>query len=116
MCHGERLRGAVRIPEVSFGGGGRKLYTVKEAAAYLDCSERQVREEIREQKITYRRAPGGIRFTEEDLIDRLRPSGGPSSGSPPCPDRHGCPLEEEDKKPPSHYGGAFAGGEDSTNF
>ena len=46
---------------------------------YLDCSERQLREEIREQKITYRRGPGGIRFTEGDLLERLRPSGGPST-------------------------------------
>lgn len=48
---------------------------------YLDCCERQLREEIREQKITYRRAPGGIRFTEQDLLDRLRPLGGPSASS-----------------------------------
>lgn len=66
------------LTEVRSGGRGPKLYTVKEAADYLDCSERQVREEIRERKITYRRPPGGIRFTEQDLIDRLRPLGGPS--------------------------------------
>lgn len=54
-----------------------KLFTVKEAALRLDCSQRQLRQEIKEGKITYRRSPGGIRFTEEDLLDRLRPSGGP---------------------------------------
>ena len=37
-----------------------------------------MRQEIKELKITYRPAPGGIRFTEEDLLVRLRPSGGPA--------------------------------------
>ncbi len=55
-----------------------RLFTVAKAAEYLDCSERQVREEISEQKITYRRPPGGIRFTEADLLERLKPIGGPS--------------------------------------
>ena len=59
-----------------------RLFTVAKAAEYLDCSERQVREEISEQKITYRRPPGGIRFTEEDLIERLAPVGGPSAKKP----------------------------------
>lgn len=55
------------------------LYDVAGAAKFLDCSERQVRQEIRENKITYRRPPGGIRFTKEDLLERLRPLGGPSA-------------------------------------
>lgn len=54
-----------------------KLYTVEETGIYLDCSGRQIREEIRERKITYRRPPGGIRFTKEDLLERLRPCGEP---------------------------------------
>ena len=53
-----------------------------QAAEYLNCSDRQVREEISEGKITYRRPPGGIRFTEEDLIERLTPVGGPSAKKP----------------------------------
>lgn len=56
-----------------------RLYTVTQAAEYLGCCERQLRKEIAEQKITYRRAPGGIRFTENDLIERLQPSGGPAA-------------------------------------
>ena len=32
---------------------------------------------MKEGKITYRLAPGGIRFTEEDLLERLRSTGGP---------------------------------------
>ena len=67
--------------EGSSSGHGPRLYTVKEAAAYLDCCQRQLRQEIREQKITYRLAPGGIRFTEQDLLERLRPRGGPSASS-----------------------------------
>lgn len=59
-------------------GRGPELYTVKEAAVFLGCSSRQVRQEIKEGKITYRLAPGGIRFTKEDLLERLRPSGGPA--------------------------------------
>ena len=59
-------------------GPGPKLYTVREAARYLGCSERQVRQEIKELKLTYRPGPGGIRFKEEDLLERLRPAGGPA--------------------------------------
>ena len=58
-------------------GQGPKLYSVKEAALFLDCSDRQVRQEIKEGKITYRLPPCGIRFMEEDLLERLRPLGGP---------------------------------------
>lgn len=59
-------------------GQGPKLFTVKEAALYIGCSPRQIRQEMREGKITYRRTPGGIRFLEEDLLERLRPCGGPA--------------------------------------
>jgi len=63
------------------GGCGPELYTVKRAAKFLDCCERQLRQEMHENKITYRRPPGGVRFTKEDLIERLRPIGGPSASS-----------------------------------
>ena len=58
------------------------MYSVKQAAAFLKCCERKLRKEIAEQRITYRRGPGGIVFTEEDLLDRLRPSPGPSAKHP----------------------------------
>lgn len=56
-----------------------KLYTVKEAAKFLGCSERKLRSEIKAGTITYRRPPEGYRFAEEDLLDRLRPRGGPGA-------------------------------------
>ena len=65
--------------EDSSGRCGPDLYNVQEAAKFLSCSERQVRQEIHEGKITYRRPPGGIRFMTEDLLERLRPIGGPSA-------------------------------------
>ena len=58
---------------------GPKLYTVKEAAKFLGCSERKLRGEISAGTITYRRPPEGIRFAEDDLLERLRPKGGPGA-------------------------------------
>jgi excisionase family DNA binding protein len=55
-----------------------RLYTVEEAAEYFGCCDSKIRKEIAAQKITYRRPPGGIRFLEVDLIERLKPVGGPS--------------------------------------
>lgn len=78
-------RRALKPSEHSYSGvphGRPRLFTVRQAAEYLGCSERQVREEISEGKITYRRPPGGIRFTEEDLLVRLAPVGGPSAKKP----------------------------------
>jgi excisionase family DNA binding protein len=78
-------RCALKPSEHSYSGvphGRPRLFTVRQAAEYLGCSERQVREEISEGKITYRRPPGGIRFTEEDLLVRLAPVGGPSAKKP----------------------------------
>ena len=77
--HGGCLRGRVKRSDDSSGRSGPDLYNVEEAARFLDCSERQVRQEIRERKITHRRTPGGIRFAKEDLLERLRPIGGPSA-------------------------------------
>jgi hypothetical protein len=59
--------------------GPPRLYSVKQAAQYLGCCERKLRGEIAKQKITYRRGPGGIVFTLEDLLERLRPSGEPAA-------------------------------------
>jgi len=59
--------------------GPPRLYSVKQAAQYLGCCERKLRKKISDQTITYRRGPGGIAFTEADLIERLRPSGGPAA-------------------------------------
>jgi hypothetical protein len=72
-----------RRSDRSVGAAGPDLYNVEEAAIFLDCCERQLRQEMRENKITYRRGPGGIRFTREDLMERLRPIGGRSSPSSP---------------------------------
>jgi hypothetical protein len=55
---------------------------VEEAAEYLGCCDRQLRKEIATNRITYRRPPGGIRFMEVDLIERLAPVGGPSAKKP----------------------------------
>lgn len=77
--HGGCLRGPVKRSEDSSGRCGPDLYNVEEAARFLDCCERQLRQEVRELKITHRRGPGGIRFTKEDLLERLRPIGGPSA-------------------------------------
>jgi len=62
--HGERRRGAVKKSSEDCCGCCPDLYDVAGAAKFLDCSERQVRQEIRENKITYRRP---------------RPIGGPSA-------------------------------------
>jgi hypothetical protein len=80
--HGERHRGALKQSENFYPGGQdgpRRFYNVKQAAEFLGCCERKLREEIATQKITYRRGPGGIVFTLEDLLERLRPSGGPAA-------------------------------------
>ncbi len=58
------------------------LYTVEEAAEYLGCCDSKLRKEIAKGRITYRRPPGGIRFLEVDLIERLAPVGGPSAKKP----------------------------------
>ena len=58
---------------------GPKLYSVKEAAKFLGCSERKLRDEIKAGIITYRNPPQGLRFAEVDLLDRLRPKGGPGA-------------------------------------
>lgn len=55
---------------------------MKQAAEFLGCCERKLRKEIAEQQITYRRGPGGIVFTQQDLMERLMPSGGPSAKKP----------------------------------
>ena len=82
MCsHVGCRRAALKCSEHCCGGCGPKLYTVKKAAKFLDCCDRQLRQEITELKITHRRGPGGIRFTKEDLLERLRPIGGPSATS-----------------------------------
>lgn len=85
------------------GGFGPKLFTVKEAAEYLGCCERQLRKEIRERKITYRRPPGGIRFTEDDLLERLEPSGGPSAHSRQSKRGRECPESPIGNKATSSF-------------
>ena len=62
-----------------YGHHGPRLYTVIEAAKYLGCSERALRDEIKAGTITYRHPPQGLRFAEVDLLDRLRPKGGPGA-------------------------------------
>jgi len=62
-----------------YGHNGPRLYTVIEAAQYLGCSERKLRDEIKAGIITYRDPPQGLRFAEVDLLERLRPKGGPGA-------------------------------------
>ena len=107
--HGERLRGAVKRPKRSseHAGGARArpgphLYTVVEAAEWLRCSERKLRKEIAEHKITYRAGPGGISFMECDLIERLRPTGGPGASSRSKKRGKGNPSEIVKGGPPTY--------------
>lgn len=82
---------------------GPKLYTVKEAANFLGCSERKLRGEISAGTITYRRPPEGIRFAEVDLLDRLRPKGGPGAKKGVKDSLMGVPVRRS-PAPTSHTG------------